>query len=86
MVYLALEPSSALEAIGLARQTGAAVWVGEDAITHDEHWRLGAEGLNITRFAYPLHDASACVVADSIATIAQHHPRETIWVQHVERT
>ena len=85
MVYLALEPAAALEAIQLAKQTGAAVWVGSDAITHEEHWRLGAEGLNLTRFAYALSGVSPETVAGAVSTVIEHHPNETLWVQSVAR-
>lgn len=82
MVFLALEPAAAVEAIALARQTGAAVWVGSDAMTHEEHYRIAAEGVNLTRFIYPLVGADAAVVQDSLAAVRQHHPGQTIWVQH----
>ena len=85
MVYLAIEPSGALEAIELAKTNGAVVWVGSDAITHEEHWSLGAQGVELTRFAYPLSGASAATIAESISTVVQHHPEETLWVQYTER-
>lgn len=81
MVFLALEPKSAAEAIALARRTGAAVWIGSDAMSHDDHYRIASEGVNLTRFEYPLSDADATVVEDAIATVLQHHPNETVWVQ-----
>ena len=37
----------------------------------------------MTRFSYPLAGAEPEVVAEALATIREHHPGETIWVQHV---
>jgi hypothetical protein len=81
MVFLALEPKSVSEAIRLATSTGWSVWVGSDAITQEEHYRLCDTGLRITRLSYPLSEATQEVIADTVETIGEHHPSETIWVQ-----
>jgi hypothetical protein len=47
--------------------------------------RFGSEGVNLTRFTYALADANASVVEGALATVAEHHPGEIIWVQHVAR-
>jgi hypothetical protein len=83
MVYLALEPRGASEAIRLAASAGWLVWVGSDAITAEEHHHLRADGAQLTRFSYPLANATPDVIADSLATIEEHHPGEIDWVQHV---
>ncbi len=83
MVCLALEPKAASEAISLANSTGWSVWLGSDAITHEEHYRLCSTGLKITRFAYPLAGAVSEVIDDALGEIEEHHPNELIWVQHV---
>jgi hypothetical protein len=83
MVYLALEPRAASEAIRLAAIAGWCVWVGSDAITPEEHHRLCANGAQLTRFSYPLANAIPDVIADSLVTIEEHHPGEIVWVQHV---
>jgi len=83
MVCLALTPKAASEAIGLATSTGCSVWVGSDAITEDEHKRLYSMGAKVTRFAYPLAEATAEVIADALETVGEHHPSEIIWVRHI---
>ena len=83
MVCLALEPKAASEAIRLATSTGWSVWVGSDAITHEEHEQLSRTGLRITRFVYPLADAAPELVADVLGEIQEHHPNEIIWVEHI---
>ena len=81
MVFLALDAKSAAEAIAIARQTGAAVWIGSDVMTHDEHYRIAAEGVNLTRFEYPLGGVDRSVVEEALATVLEHHPGETVWLQ-----
>jgi hypothetical protein len=83
MVYLALEPKAASEAIRLATDAGWSVWVGSDAITPEDHKRLSAGGARLTRFSYPLANATAEVIADALGVIEEHHPGEIVWVQHV---
>jgi len=83
MVYLALEPKAASEAIRLATSAGWSVWVGSDAITQEEHYRLCGTGLSVTRFSYPLAEATPEVIADALETIGEHHPGEIIWVQYI---
>ena len=85
MVYLALEASAALEAIKAARGSGAAVWVGSNAVSQEEHRRIVAEGVKLTRFEYPLSGVSAEVVSDALSTVAEHHPNEVVWVQYVSQ-
>jgi hypothetical protein len=85
MVYLALDRSSALEAISSAKAAGHSVWVGSDAVSEEEHRRLRTEGVKLTRFMYPLTGAEAAVVEDALATIEEHHPVEVIWAQHARK-
>jgi len=85
MVYLALEPEAAREAIALVRKSECSVWVGSDALTGEEFQRLVAEGVKVTRFSYPLSGASPETVESAISVIEEHHPGETVWVQHAAR-
>jgi hypothetical protein len=83
VVFLALEPTAAIEAIAIALQTGAAVWIGSDAMTHEQylHYTFAEGGVNLTRFEYPLSGAEDAVVEQAIETVLKYHPRETVWVQ-----
>lgn len=85
MVYLALDRTSALEAIACAKAGNCSVWVGSDAISEEEHRQFGSEGLKLTRFNYPLAGAGENVIEDAVATVEEHHPGEVIWVQHVQK-
>ena len=85
MVFLAIDPVAALEAISLARLSGAAVWIGSDAMPHDEHYRVASEGVNLTRFEYPLSGADAATVQSALDSVMEHHPGETVWVQRASQ-
>jgi len=82
MVYFALEPAAAVEAIHLSKEVGCAVWVGSDAITEEQLKQLSQDGHNITRFSHPLGNAANKDIAFDLATIEEHHPNEIIWVQY----
>jgi hypothetical protein len=83
MVYLALDRTSALDVIRFVRGHAHAIWVGADVISREEHQRFVSEGVNLTRFGYSVDREDAEVMAMSLETIREHHPGETIWVQHV---
>ena len=51
-------------------------------LTQEEHHRLCNTGLRVTRFSYPLAEATVEVIADALVTVGEHHPSEIIWVQH----
>jgi hypothetical protein len=79
VVFLALSHEAAIEAIALARVGGHHVWVGADALSQDDHSAQVKGGANITRFAYSLGDSDTAI-EEAVATIREHHPSETVWV------
>jgi hypothetical protein len=82
VVFLALSRESVLEAIALAKAGGHHVWVGADAMSQGEHSAQVEKGVKLTRFSFVLDGAAA--IDDAVATIREHHPSETIWVQRSE--
>ena len=46
-----------------------------------EHVRLVTNGVNITQFAFPLAHADAVTLEGATATVMEHHPNETVWVE-----
>jgi hypothetical protein len=83
MVFLLLDGAALQETLKLALQSGGDVWLGTDSLTDSDFKQLCASGHKITRFSYSLSGASAEVLNDALATIEEHHPNQTIWVQHV---
>jgi len=80
VVFLAISRESALEAIALAKSGGHHVWVGSNALSQDEHQAQLAKGVRLTRFSYSLM-AGSDTIDEAVATIREHHPADTIWVQ-----
>ena len=84
-VYLAIERVAALEAVRLAQKESAAVWIGSDAFSDEEIKAFRLDGVYLTRFAYPLSNATTEDIDSALCTIKEHHPNETIWVQYLPR-
>jgi hypothetical protein len=82
MVYLVIDPEGGQEAARAARVSTASIWAGLDAYTSHDQKQLRDSGLSLTVFNYSLRSATPEVLADALATIEEHHPSETIWVQH----
>jgi len=81
VVYLALSPNVAREVVVLARASGASVWVGSDGLSDAEYNQAGESGVKISRFIYPFAEADAGTIERAVATVIQHHPNETVWVE-----
>jgi hypothetical protein len=81
MVFVALTRSGLDEAIALNERTGGAIWCGCDIITEHEFSSLA--GRNVTRFNFALIGAGDETFSDALATIAEHHPKERIWIESV---
>jgi hypothetical protein len=79
MIYLAITPQGLEEALHTAAEMGAAVWCGSDAMSEEEFDTF--VGADVTRFNYPLNDASPDVLVGAIETVREHHPNDTIWVE-----
>ncbi len=59
------------------------MWVGADCVSEEDHKNLLRAGINVTRFVYPLENASLSVIECAFATVEEHHPRETVWLPRV---
>ena len=83
MVFLAISTSGLRQAIEIAERRELSIWCGADAISEPEYEAL--EGPAISRFVYSLANEGSAVLAGAIGTIEEHHPGETVWVEHVPR-
>lgn len=79
MVLLAITPSGLEDALRLAEGRETAIWCGADAISDGDYAKLKHN--NVSRFVYGLAGEGQDVLADAIATIEEHHPNQTIWIQ-----
>lgn len=81
MVYLALTPQGLHEILELLEPAKASVWCGADAMSEAEFEKLERGG--VSRFRYPLANASCTTIQEALATIEEHHPGERVWIESV---
>jgi hypothetical protein len=79
MVFLAITPKGLSEALKLGKTNLSPIWCGSDAIGEAEYSNLRAA--NLSRFSHPLSGQSKAEIEDALATISEHHPGESIWVE-----
>ena len=82
MVYFALTEHGFAEAVATAKGEQP-VWCAASAASQEQIAAMHAT--NITRFMYSADEllGSPSRIAGALATIAQHHPNEPIWIEHV---
>lgn len=76
MVFVAVTPTGLAEALRRASSDDA-IWCGSDTISEAEYAAIRRPGL--TRFNYSLVDLE--LDDGAIATVEEHHPGQTIWVE-----
>jgi hypothetical protein len=80
MVFVAVAPTGLAEAPSRA-SSGDAIWCGSDSISEAEYAATKPPG--VTRFNYSLADLE--LDDGAIATVEEHHPGQTIWVEATSR-
>jgi len=81
MVLLALTEHGLQEALKLARDRELSIWCGSDAISETDY--LALSGASVSRFNHALASEGPDILSDALATINEHHPDETVWVEHL---
>ena len=79
MVYLALTPQGLQEILESPETTKMSVWCGADTLSDAEFGKR--ERGNVTRFTYSLIHADKAAIEGALASIEEHHPGESIWVE-----
>ena len=80
MVFVAVTSAGLAEASRRAA-SGDAIWCGSDTISEAEYATMKRPDL--TRFNYSLADLE--LNDGAIATVEEHHPGQTIWVEAAPR-
>jgi len=80
MVFVAVTPAGLAEALRRAT-SDEAIWCGSDTISEAEYVAMKRPGL--TRFKHSLADLE--LNDGAIATVEEHHPGQTIWVEAAPR-
>ncbi len=81
MVFVAITPAGLADALRQAAD-GDAIWCGSDTISEHEYRLLRRPALS--RFNYSL--VGPQTTQRAVATIEEHHPGETIWMEVVTRS
>ena len=81
MVFVAVTSAGLAEALRRATSEDA-VWCGSDTISEAEYAQMKRSGL--TRFNYSL--AGLELDDGAIATVQEHHPGQTMWVEAAPRS
>lgn len=58
------------------------IWVNDGVLSDDELAELRAKGVSVTNFTRAIDPSDPLDVAGAIDTIQQHHPNQSIWVEH----
>lgn len=82
MVYLAITPQGLMHALHAVEKCAAPIWCGADAISESDF--ESSECTSLTRFSYPIRGEGPEVLAGAVETIEEHHPGETIWIEHAQ--
>lgn len=59
-----------------------AIWVNDGVLFDGELVELRAQGISVTNFTIAIDLSDPLDVAGAIDTIQQHHPNQSIWVEH----
>jgi len=79
VIFLATTHEGLLEAVTLAGPTHSPVWCGAGLADATDVDAMRRHGRALTVFAYALDSADA--IEDALATIAEHHPGERVWIE-----
>jgi len=82
MVFLALTRNGLEQLIKELGRTPSPLWVNDGVLTAEELKELRDSGIDLTNFTYRIAPDSQSAVASAVDTIAEHHPDESIWVEH----
>ena len=80
MVFVAVTAAGLAEALRRAASDDA-IWCGSNAISESAYAAMKRS--NLTRFNYSLADLE--LDDGAIATVEEHHPGQTIWVEAAPR-
>jgi hypothetical protein len=64
----------------VALNIDAALWVSATLVGDEEVRRLRSAGKSVTTFAYEVRSEDPELLSEALATILEHHPNQSIWV------
>ena len=57
------------------------IWIGGKVLSESELASYREMDLDITNFSYEIDPANYEVLDDALATVAEHHPNERVWLE-----
>lgn len=60
---------------------GSPLWLTSGVISKEELTGLRASGVNVSEFNYEIGEGEWDAIESAVATVKEHHPGETVWVQ-----
>ena len=83
MPFLALTRAG-VASVAQAKGPSSSLWIGADVLSEVEVQRLRASGVEVSAFTHPVRTRDE--VEDAIPTLAEHHPKEPVWVESLPET
>ena len=83
MVYLVLTRAG-FEQVRPRMHRGDIVWTGRSVLSSGEEEALREEGIDLTVFSHDIDQADTGAAAGWTYTVAQHHPKQPIWVERMD--
>jgi len=81
MVYLILSKKGLSEVLRINQGSSVAMWLAHALLSEKEVSALLDAGHNVTVWQYP-ESTNNEELSGTIATIEEHHPGETVWVEY----
>ena len=82
MVYFALTRQGYDDLISQLGQAPSPLWVNQGILSGPEMKQLRGAGVGLSNFTIHVDQQDAADVAQAVETIAEHHPGQTVWVEH----
>jgi hypothetical protein len=84
MVHFALTRKSYDDLVAQLGQAPSPLWVNNGVLSATEIKQLHEAGVDISNFTIGVNPLDPSDVAQAVDTIKEHHPGETVWVEHTD--
>ncbi|WHI52368.1 hypothetical protein P3339_06185 [Microbulbifer sp. MLAF003] len=81
MVIFAVTRSGYTELEQIIRSALYPVWVGDGVLNEQEIDSLRSSDIDLTNFNYAIDPSDDSALDEALATIAEHHPNERVWLE-----
>jgi len=82
MIFLVLSKGGYAQIEELVSQPGTVIWVSDGVLSNSDLAAIRGRGAQVTNFSRRIEPRGADI-AEALETIAEHHPRQPVWVEHV---